>query len=58
MAAALLAWAALQAPVRTPPVPPSRVVAVGDVHGGFDEFVRVLVAAAGSKSVETPPLLY
>jgi len=42
MAAALLAWAALQAPVRTPPVPPSRVVAVGDVHGGYDEFVRVL----------------
>lgn len=42
LAAALLAWAALQTPVRPPAPPPSRIVAVGDVHGGFDEFVRVL----------------
>jgi hypothetical protein len=39
---ALLAWAALQVPAPTPATPPSRIVAVGDVHGGFDEFVRVL----------------
>lgn len=42
MAAALLVGAALQPPTRTLPVPASRVVAVGDVHGGYDEFVRVL----------------
>ncbi len=39
---ALLAWAALQVPAPTPATPPSRIVAVGDVHGGFDEFVQVL----------------
>jgi hypothetical protein len=42
VATALLAWAVLQVPARTPSAPPSRVVAVGDVHGGYDEFVAVL----------------
>lgn len=46
MAAALLAWGVLQAPPRPAAHPatavPSRIVAVGDVHGGYDEFVRLL----------------
>lgn len=42
VAAALLAWAALQVPARPTTAPPSRVVAVGDVHGGYGELVRVL----------------
>src|SRR5690606_24459191 len=42
VAAALLVWAALQAPPHPPAAVPSRIVAVGDVHGGYDEFVRLL----------------
>jgi hypothetical protein len=42
VAAALAAWVALQAPPHQPLVVPSRIVAVGDVHGGYDEFVRLL----------------
>lgn len=42
-AAALLAWGALQAPPRPAATPaPSRIVAVGDVHGGYDELVALL----------------
>lgn len=39
---ALLSWAALQVPPPAAVTPLSRIVAIGDVHGGFDEFVHVL----------------
>jgi hypothetical protein len=42
LAACLFTLVALQLPVRTQAPPPSRIVAVGDVHGGFDEFVTIL----------------
>lgn len=42
VAVALLAWAVLLVPAGTPGAAPSRVVAVGDVHGGYDEFVQLL----------------
>lgn len=49
-AAAVLALSTLVGPIAGPPAPdrpppPTRIVAVGDVHGDFDQFVAVLRAA-------------